>query len=472
MNNLISRENLCTAQKEINMPSLESIKKTTSLSPKTTLSKDALSEITQDLTPYTEKLSTENVIQPLEEVNFPNQPRPGSSKLPSTIANLKHLLSRYGVTVKYNVIKKKVEVIVKGHTGSIDNMDEVLMIHIISLAALNGMSVGQIPAYLAAIANANPYNPIVEWILSKPWDGQDRLPEIAATVTAREDYPEHLKVLLIRKWLLSAVAAVMMPSGFRARGVLTFQGPQGVGKTSWIMSLVPDELLRDQTVKVDHHFDSSKDSIIGAVTHWLVEIGELDGSFRKDIAKLKGFLTSGFDKLRRPYARTESEYQRRTVFFASVNKPDFLVDDTGNSRWWTIPVTKINYKHDVDMQQVFAQLAVDVNNGKEWWLNEHEEALLNLHNNDHRSTSAIRERLMEIVDPELVGMDGNPAMSASEVLRKLGYERYMNPQCKECGGILRELYGAPKKINGTYKWRIPLRRSPDPYTSIDDDNVY
>ena len=81
-----------------------------------------------------------------------------------------------------------------------------------------------------------------------------------------------------------------------------------------------------------------------------------------DMARLKGVLTRDFDKVRRPYARAESEYQRRTVFFASVNKPNFLVDMTGNTRWWTIPVSKINYEHGIDMQQVFAQL--DANEGQ------------------------------------------------------------------------------------------------------------
>ena len=238
------------------------------------------------------------------------------------------------------------------------------------------------------------------------------------------------------------------------------------------MSLVPDLLLREMVVKVDHHLDgSNKDSIIGAVTHWLVEIGELDSSFKKDIARLKGVLTSNFDKIRRPYARTESEYQRRTVFMATVNQSDFLVDNTGNSRWWTIPVTKINYDHGIDMQQVFAELAVDFNNGEQWWLTQEEEALLNTCNLDHRSVSVIRERLLEIVDLELIGKDGNPAMTATMVLAELDYKSPTNPQCKECGGILRELFGEPKKIKGLQKWRIPLKRTTGFFTSIDDDTM-
>ena len=319
------------------------------------------------------------------------------------------------------------------------------MTQIISLAALNGLPFGQVPAYVEALADRKLYNPVADWITSKQWDGKDRLPEIYATITEKEDYPSHLKTILIYKWLISAVAAVLKPTGFKARGVLTLQGPQGVGKTSWLRSLVPDEQLREMTVKLDHHMDGgNKDSIIGAVTHWLVEIGELDSSFKKDIARLKGFLTSDFDKVRRPYSRTDSEYPRRTVFFASVNQPEFLIDRTGNSRWWTIPVSKINYEHGIDMQQLFAQLAEDFHENTAWWLNEHEEALLDSCNSEHLSVSVIRESLMEIVDLELKGKDGNPAMTPKEVLEKLGYNNPTNSKSKECAQILRELFGEHK----------------------------
>jgi len=193
---------------------------------------------------------------------------------------------------------------------------------------------------------------------------------------------------------------------FKTRGVLTLQGAQGIGKTRWVTSLVPDPLLREMVIKVDHHLDgSNKDSILGAVTHWIVEIGELDSSFRKDVARLKGFLTSDHDKVRRPYARTESEYPRRTVFYASVNQTDFLVDTTGNSRWWTIPVTKVDYEHQIDMQQLFAQLAEDLKNGAQWWLTREEEDLLEHYNAQHRIASFIRESILEAIDLNYKGRD-------------------------------------------------------------------
>ena len=47
---------------------------------------------------------------------------------------------------------------------------------------------------------------------------------------------------------------------------------------------------------------------------------------------------------------------------------------TGNTRFWTIPVTRINFEHGIDMQAVFAQIAVAYDAGEQWWLTQAEEA--------------------------------------------------------------------------------------------------
>ncbi len=391
---------------------------------------------------------------------FPNQPRMRGQQLPATIANVKHMLDTHGISVRYNVIKKKLQIALPGNRGTADNADNVAAITINSLAAQNGMPIGPIADYVAVLGDRNAYNPVAEWITGNPWDGKDRLPEMYATITAREGFPETLKNAVIYRWLLSAAAAATMPAGFKARGVLTLQGPQGLGKTSWVRGLVSDEVLRETMVKVDHHMDGSlKDSVLGAITHWIVEIGELDSSFKKDIARLKGFLTADFDKVRRPYAHGESEYPRRTVFCATVNESNFLVDTTGNSRWWTIPVTHINYTHGIDMQQVFAQLADAIQRGEQWWLKPEEETLLDACNSEHLTVSVIRERLLAVVDMELIGKPDNPAMTAIGVLNELAFDCPTNQQCKECAAILRQLFGDSKKINGQQKWRIPIKKS-------------
>lgn len=398
-------------------------------------------------------------VSPMPMDSFPNQPRSSGNSVPATIPNLIYMLEAYGISIRYDVIKKRIFIAVPGLTGSPENNDSTVLTQIISLATLNGMQTGQIPAILEAIADRNLYNPVADWIALKPWDGTDRLQLLYDTLCTEEDFPKELKELLIRRWLISAEAAVYEPNGFRTRGVLTLCGPQSIGKTTWFSALIDDVVLRERLIKTDHHLDpSNKDTLISAITHWIVEIGELDSSFKKDVARLKGYLTSPHDKIRRPYGRTDSEYPRRTIFCATVNAPDFLVDSTGNTRWWVIPVTSINYHHGLDMQQVWAQVKVLYDQEEQWWLTPDEEKLLESFNKYHMGSSVIRDRLLEKFDLERIGEDGLEAMTATQVLNEICIDKPSNPQCRECGAILREFLGQPKKIQGVMKWRPPFKK--------------
>lgn len=417
--------------------------------------------------PVPERIRPLERAPPLDPASFPNPSKGAGQPLPATIANLRYLLNHYGIVPRYNVIKKKIVIVLPAHAGTPDNADNVALSHILSLAALNRMPTGHLAEFVAAIADGNPWNPVADWIESRPWDGTDRLQAMYGTLVVREGVPDAFKQRVLYRWLLSCVAAVFMVIGFACRGVLVLQGPQAIGKTRWFVALVPDALLRDEVVRLGHHLDArSKDDVITAVSHWIVEIGELDSSFRKDVAALKGFLTNDRDKVRRPYGRADSEYPRRTVFAATVNDSTFLVDTTGNTRFWTLPVIRVNYEHGIDMQQVFAQLLVDFRRGEQWWLTAHEEAGINHFNLDHRAVSAVRERVEGVVDVERRGVPGLRAVSATELLVRLGYKTPTNAQCKECHTVLRELLGEPKKINGTMRWRIPFRED-DP--RFDDD---
>ena len=148
---------------------------------------------------------------------------------------------------------------------------------------------------------------------------------------------------------------------------------------------------------------------------------------------------------------------RRTVFVATVNQANFLVDDTGNSRWWVIPVTKVDYLHDIDMQQLFAQLKVEFEAGGQWWLTPDEERLLDEQNRHNRTISVIEDELLRLLHMDKIGADGLKAFTALEVLGLIGVEKPTNPQCKECAGILRTYLGEPKRIQGRDKWRVPFR---------------
>ncbi|WP_296720973.1 VapE domain-containing protein [Erythrobacter sp.] len=395
----------------------------------------------------------------IDRAGYPDQPKSAQASIPPTLENFRYLVEASNIKVRFNVVKKRAEIDVPGLRIDRQNRDAVILSHLESLLIRNDMSPGPARQYVLVLADANPLDPFADWVNSKPWDGESRLRDICDTIVATDEYPVAFRDVLVRKWLLSIVAATFKPQGFRARGVLTLQGAQGLGKTSWIARLVTPPELCEDVVKLGHSWDGgSKDARLAALRHRIVELGELEGSFRREMAGLKAFITETDDKIRPPYARVEAEYRRSTIFAASVNDRQFLLDTTGNSRFWTIPVQRIDYQHGIDMQQVFAELKAAYERGDQWWLTGSEEEQLAKVNQEHRLMSAIEAKITEALDLDRIGQDGLPRLTATEVLKLLGVERPTNGQSKEANVALRAALGEPKKVKGYYRWRVPWRR--------------
>ena len=327
---------------------------------------------------------------------WPNKPRSPNAMVPATLENFEYLAMRLGIKFRFNRVKKRVDIEMPDVTVAAQNRDQVLLTRLESLAIMHDMQCSKIAQYVLVLGDKQSHDPVADWIKSKPWDGQSRMADICNTISVADDYPAALRDLLVRKWLLSIVAASFKGEGYRARGVLTLQGGQGIGKTTWFSRLVTPAALRSDVIKLGHSWDGgSKDARLTALRHRIVELGELEGSFRKEIASLKAFITETADKIRPPYARVEAEYPRSTVFGASVNDRQFLLDTTGNSRFWTIAAERIDHEHDIDMQQVFAELKVAYDGDDQWWLTKAEEAQLAKVNDTHRVVGSIEAKIVE-----------------------------------------------------------------------------
>ncbi|SER49256.1 putative DNA primase/helicase, partial [Pseudomonas lutea] len=304
-------------------------------------------------------------------VDFPDLSAKGNPL--NTLQNLEALLAALHIEARYNLVSKSIEIQVPGLIATVDNRANVALTELSSHAARHRMPRESLMDYIKAIADRRSYSPIAEWICSKSWDGRDRVSTLIASLETENN---QLRDVLVKRWLISAVAAAMRPNGMWSKGVLTLQGEQNLGKTSWFRALVPAELrhLLREGLCLDAQ---NKDSVMTAVSHWLVELGELEATLRRDMEALKAFITQTVDRLRRPYDRVDSEFPRRTVFCASVNSDRFLKDATGNTRFWVLRCLRINHAHGLDMQQVWAQVFEQYYQaGEQWHLTEWEEELL------------------------------------------------------------------------------------------------
>ena len=368
----------------------------------------------------------------------------------STIANVADVCQRLGITVRYNVISKEEEILIPGAGFSLDNKQNASLAWLISECAKFRMPVDRVPDFITYLADQNLYNPVAQWITSTPWDGQDRLTDLLETVQAKDEASDprigQMKRAFITRWMISAIAGAFRPTGVSAHGVLVFQGAQYVGKTKWFKQLVPQELglLKDgMLLRPD-----DRDSVMKCVSNWLVELGEIDATFRKsDVAALKSFLTSDRDVLRRAYARKESAFARRTVFFASVNPKNYLHDETGNRRYWTIECEYLDHSHGINMQQCWAQVHALWEAGESWFLQPDEMELLNEHNKDFEVIDPIEDLIANGLRWKDNQFDWH-WRTATDVLASLGRANCTKSEVTKAGTIIRDMNGGKAKRTG------------------------
>jgi hypothetical protein len=313
-------------------------------------------------------------------------------KKPSQVTeNVSAVLSSKGITVRYNQIKKSTEVLIPRMKCVLDERDNTALTLLTDEVVKAGMSATRVDEMTAAIAAQNPYCPVQNYIQSAPWDGVSRISNFCNQIQTPNVSMAHF---LITKWLLQAVAAVYETKGLSGSGVLVFTGSQGVGKTRWYRDLtsgIPDVLLEGAILNPE-----DKDSVLTACSHWIVELGELDATFKKsDIAQLKAFITKNTDTLRKPYAKKDSTFPRRTVFAGTVNDFQFLHDPTGNRRFWPIEVNAIKRDTGINYQQLLAEVKTMYERGESWHLTAHEAIMLNNHSEQFTAVDPAIEKLLK-----------------------------------------------------------------------------
>ncbi len=401
--------------------------------------------------------ATEND-QPSQDVQQATQPmmQMGNNKPLATIDNLKNLLKFHGIICRYNVISKQYEILIPDEQFSPDNVDVASLARVASLMAEVQLPTSHYKEYIAYIGDANQYNPVVEYAISRKWDGKNRIQELCDTITAK--HPE-AKDLFIRRWLITAMY-MAMHDGFDAPGCLVLQGPQGLGKTWWFRKLCD----RPNLIRTDASVDpKNRDSVSQVIRYWIVELGEIGSTFRRaDIDSMKAFITSPSDILRRPYGTTDQIYPRRTALAASVNEAIYLYDTTGNRRYLTIQCLAVNSYHKIDMQQVWAEIYHLIENCEETpHLTPREKELVDLINLEHMQIDPVEEMILQYFN--WGGILVAEWKTATQVAREIGLKTITQVETRKIATIIRKLNSGDakkeKKVNGQLLFLVPEIRN-------------
>lgn len=369
--------------------------------------------------------------------------------------NMEHLFKFYKIDATFNIIRKEVVLNIPHKSFTAANKAKLEIAELNALCIKNGVPRTDIIPWVTMIADKHSFNPVEQFILSKPWDGISRINEFMNTIQCSDN---KVRDIYMYRWMLGAIAVGLCKKGLAHPGVLTFISKQAKGKSSWVQKLVPKELnliLSEFILNPD-----DKDSVIRATKYWIVELAEADATVNKSEANSqKAFLTRETDQYRCPYDRTDTEAPRHTCFAGTVNDAQFLKDTTGNRRWWVLDVIAINYKHTLDMQQVWAEFKTLLDKGEQFHLTDDELDTLMEQNEAYRPATAIEEAIRLRYDWD--SNFRNRRFTAIQVLEDCGFDTKQNKNnlSKEANRVLRELCDEkPKKVDGLFCYYLPSQR--------------
>lgn len=213
---------------------------------------------------------------------------------------------------------------------------------------------GRIGDMFTEVAHERLTDDVRDYLESVTWDGVPRIDTLLIRHLKADDTPYVRAVT--RKTLVAAVARTFDP-GCKFDNVLTLVGAQGIAKSMTV------------GVLGGKWYNDSIQSFVGKDAQellrgsWIIEIPEVDRfSTKYDSAIVKQFLTRQDDIFRESYGHRSSSHPRRCIFVASTNNAEFLVDGTGNRRWWVVQcrATETDRGEDVahlarDRDQVWAE---------------------------------------------------------------------------------------------------------------------
>jgi predicted P-loop ATPase len=205
---------------------------------------------------------------------------------------------------------------------------------------------------LRIVLASKTYHPIQNIINSIKWDGKDRISELLIKWLKCEDSPYAREV---SRLIFAGGIHRLYHAGCKFDDVPVLIGTQqGEGKSTFVRWLAID----DRYFTEISEFEGQKgiEAIEGS---WICEIAELLAVTKtKEQEAVKAYITKQNDRYRRPFDRRTTDHPRQCIFIGTTNKQQFLIDKTGNRRFYPLRVKSSGYDlfdHETEIREEIMQ---------------------------------------------------------------------------------------------------------------------
>jgi len=181
-------------------------------------------------------------------------------------------------------------------------------------------------------ARNNAFHPIREKLAhhrAAGWDGVDRIKDFLHRHLGTED--SEYAAEAFRMKLMASIARVETP-GCKFDYAIILEGPQGIGKSTFIKLLYGDDYFGE----LDCDLNKRQEVAEQVAGKWSMELPELSSLHKADHNHAKQFMRRQDDDVREAYGRTVTRLPRQCVFWGTTNDGKYLRDPTGNRSYWPL----------------------------------------------------------------------------------------------------------------------------------------
>ena len=304
------------------------------------------------------------------------------------------------------------------------------------------------------VARQNEYNPVTDYLdhVSKNV-APAYIDRLATTYLRPEDAHLSEPTLydeMLRKTLIAAVARAY-DEGCKFDNACVIIGDQGARKSTF-WSVLGGEFFSDALRDIN-----GKDSLQVLANSWIMEWAELEAITNKKMAgDIKSFLSQSTDVYRVPYGKVAEKFKRRGIIVGTSNKTDgFLVDETGNRRFWCIktsrsildPIDCEGLLEERDAIWSAACALYDHGNGENLLLSKENQIVVNEENKEYIIDNPWKTVIQEFIErPQNHNRELTTEAVLTEAIEK-PVERQNRYDQMQCANILKEL-GYEKRRRG------------------------
>ena len=252
--------------------------------------------------------------------------------------NVRLALEKLGVALSYDVFAQKSLI---DHGGTTDSLTDATILDLWFEVDATFQFRPNKDFFFDVMSNTctrNKFHPVLDYLRGVVWDGVPRIDTwlVASGGAIDSDYTRAVSSLV----LLAAVHRITTPGCKFDEMMVLESAQQGLLKSTALRTLCPNEnwFSDDLPLNVD-----AKQIVERTLGKWIIEASDLSGMMKSKIEHLKGMLSRQVDgPVRLAYGRMSVEVPRQYVIIGTTNSSSYLIDPTGNRRFWPVKVTRFN----------------------------------------------------------------------------------------------------------------------------------